>query len=76
MKAQEVLIFDIGWTDQLDVGETDISGLNKQEDMLIVADDASSNQTFTEAGPMSGPGDRLNFFRCKPLNLSKLVTSK
>ena len=25
---------------------------------------------------MSGPSDRLNFFRCKPLNLSKLVTSK
>ena len=52
-----------------------MSGINKQEEP-IVADDASSNQTFTEAGPMSGPGDRLNFFRCKPLNLSKLVTSK
>ena len=75
MKAQEVLIFDIGVTDQLDVGDTDISGFNKQEELNVV-DDASSNQTFTEAGPMSGPGDRLNFFRCKPLNLSKLVTSK
>ena len=41
-----------------------------------IPDDTSSNHTITEGGAMSGSGDTLGFYRCKLLDLSKLVTSK
>ena len=47
----------------------------KSED-FVIPDDVSSQQTYTEGGPMSGTSDTLGFFRCKPLDLAKLVTSK
>ncbi len=83
MKAQEVLIFNIGHTSQLTVQDKDAISLfsstfeetRKPED-FIVPDDASSSQTFTDGGPMSYHSDELGFFRCKALDLYKLVTSK
>lgn len=49
----------------------------KPEDFALgIPDDSASSQVITEGGPMSGTGDSLGFFRCKMLDLSKLVTSK
>ena len=81
MKAQEILIFNIGHTSQLDVSDNEVVNLGnteefkKQEDFIYV-DDASSNQTFTEGGPMGSNQDPIGLFRCKSLDLAKLVTSK
>ena len=42
----------------------------------MIFDDASSNQNFTEVGPISASSDELGLFRCKTLDLSKLMVSK
>jgi len=42
----------------------------------MILDDASSNQTFTEVGPIAANTDELGLFRCKALDLSKLMVSK
>lgn len=42
---------------------------------VLFVDDASSNQTFTETNAFSNAPDHLGFFRCKQLDLAKLVIS-
>ena len=67
-------------TKALDVSSVEQITLGKADELddIVLPDDASSNPTFTDgAGPLSGsPGDQLGFFRCKTLDLAKLVTSK
>ena len=55
---------------------TAIDEAQKLEDFPIF-DDASSSQTFKDAGSAVGATDELlGFFRCKALDLAKLVTQK
>ena len=42
----------------------------------MMLDDALSNQTITEQGPISASSDELGLFRCKSLDLAKLMISK
>ena len=68
-------------TKALDVSSVEQITLGKADELddIVLPDDASSNQTFTDGGvgPLNGqPADQLGFFRCKTLDLAKLVTSK
>ena len=53
MKAQEILIFNIGHTSQLEVAENQIAQIGAKEEQrksedFMMLDDALSNQTITE----------------------------
>ena len=79
-KALEVLIFNISYTSELSLPEKELSSLQDLKDSkkiedFISVDDNSSNQTFTDGGAISAHNDNIGFFRCKALDLSKLVTS-
>ena len=77
-KALEVLIFNISYTSELTVPDQELADLKetKRVEDFISVEDSSSNQTFTDGGAISASNDNLGFFRCKALDLSKLVTSK
>ena len=78
-----MLIFNISHTSQLEVAEDQLASLQskdeerKSETFAGLADDASSQQTYSEVGGAIGAThDELGFFRCKTLDLAKLVVSK
>lgn len=86
MKAQEVLIFDISQTSELQVDTKEVitilDAAAKDDADLNVESQMSLNKSFTrtltynltEGGP--GISDNLGLFRCRALDLSQLVLSK